>query len=147
MDTAASSGPSARWEHYAHGADIGVRGIGPSRACAFEQAGLALTAVISDPKLVKPVKHVHISVTEPDPELLFAKWLNAVVFEMAVERMLFSRFAVRLDGSGLQADLWGESVDRARHSPAVEVKGATLTDLKVAARPDDTWIAQCIVDV
>ena len=101
METALGS--SAGWEHYPHGADIGLRGIGPSRECAFEQAALALTAVITDPHLVKPLKHVVVSVTEPDPELLLAKWLNAVIFEMAVERMLFSRFSVRLDGSGLQA--------------------------------------------
>ncbi len=38
-----------RWEHFEHGADIGVRGIGPTPASAFEQAALALTAVITDP--------------------------------------------------------------------------------------------------
>ena len=29
----------ARWEHFSHGADIGVRGNGNSLAEAFEQAG------------------------------------------------------------------------------------------------------------
>ena len=36
---------SKRWEHFEHDADIGVRGIGASKADAFEQAALALTAV------------------------------------------------------------------------------------------------------
>ena len=31
-----------RWEHFEHGADIGVRGIGPTPASAFEQAALPL---------------------------------------------------------------------------------------------------------
>jgi tRNA nucleotidyltransferase (CCA-adding enzyme) len=35
-----------RWEHFEHGADIGVRGLGTSKAGAFEQAALALMAVI-----------------------------------------------------------------------------------------------------
>ena len=37
------------WEHFPHGADIGVRGIGATRSEAFEQAARALTAVIADP--------------------------------------------------------------------------------------------------
>ena len=39
---------TTRWEHYEHGADIGVRGFGGTKAEAFEQAGLALTAVVCD---------------------------------------------------------------------------------------------------
>jgi SHS2 domain-containing protein len=42
---------------------------------------------------------------------------------------------------------YGEPVDRARHQPAVEVKGATHTALGVERRDDGAWIAQCVVDV
>ena len=41
-----------RFEHFAHEADIGVRGTGPTLAAALEQAALALTAVITDPEKV-----------------------------------------------------------------------------------------------
>ena len=88
----------AHWEHFEHGADIGVRGFGPTRAAAFEQAALALTAVIADPATVRPTVAVPIECAAADDELLLAAWLNAVVYEMAVRRMLFSRFEVRLDG-------------------------------------------------
>src|SRR5512139_3851745 len=46
-------GSMNRWEHFEHGADIGVRGFGASVAEAFEQAALALTAVIADPAGVR----------------------------------------------------------------------------------------------
>jgi len=36
-----------RWEHFSHPADIGIRGIAPTLEAAFEQAGIALTAVIT----------------------------------------------------------------------------------------------------
>jgi len=36
-------------ELFPHGADIGVRGVGPTRASAFEQAALALTSAITNP--------------------------------------------------------------------------------------------------
>jgi len=136
----------AGWEHYEHGADIGVRGVGASKAEAFEQAALALTAVIADPAAVQQRKRVALACEAPDDELLLAEWLNALVYEMATRRMLFSRFAVRLEGTRLTAEAWGEAVDAARHHPAVEVKGATYTTLRVA-QEGDGWLAQTVVDV
>jgi len=38
-----------RWEHFPHEADMGVRGIGNSKEEAFEQAAIAMSAVITDP--------------------------------------------------------------------------------------------------
>ena len=137
----------ARWEHFEHGADIGVRGIAPTRAGAFEQAALALTAVLTDPRAVRPAQAVEIACEAPDDELLLVAWLNAVVSEMALRRMLFSRFEVQLDGTRLHAQARGEPVDVARHRPAVEVKGATCTALRVARGDDGPWVAQTVVDV
>ncbi len=134
-------------EHFHHEADIGVRGVGRTPAEAFEQAALALTAVITDPESVKPVKKVPIACAAPDLELLLADWLNALVYEMATRTMLFSRFDVRLDAGGLTAVVWGEAIARNRHQPAVEIKGATYTELYVGQVPDGAWRAQCVVDV
>jgi tRNA nucleotidyltransferase (CCA-adding enzyme) len=60
--------------------------------------------------------------------------------------MLFSRFVVRVEGTRLAGEAWGEKVDPARHRPAVEVKGATYTTLRVA-RENGVWVAQTVVDV
>ena len=138
---------TARWEHFHHGADIGVRGIGPTRERAFEQAALALTGVVTDPSLVAPTIAVPIERAASDSEVLLVDWLNALVYEMAVQAMLFSRFEVRIEGERLRATAWGERVDVARHQPAVEVKGATFTELRVGSDAGGTWIAQCVVDV
>ncbi len=135
------------WEHFAHGADIGIRGRGATLEEAFAQAASALTAVVTDPAEVRPAGAVHIACRVPDRELLFCEWLNTLVFEMATRHMLFSRFDVHLDGDALEADVFGEPVDVARHAPAVEVKGATLTELAVRREPDGRWIAQCVLDV
>jgi SHS2 domain-containing protein len=137
---------TARWEHYPHQADMGVRGFGTTQAEAFEQAALALTAVISDPGAVEPRVAIAIHCEGPDDELLFAEWLNSLIYEMATRKMLFSRFAVRLEGTRLSAEAWGERLDPARHHPAVEVKGATYTTLRVA-REDGAWVVQTVVDV
>lgn len=135
------------WEHFAHGADIGVRGIGPTKEAAFEQIALALTGVITDLKSVRPNAAVTITCDAPADDLLLVDWLNALVYEMATRRMLFSAFVVSIDGSRLSATAWGEPVDRFRHEPAVEVKGATYTALRVEGEEDGHWLAQCVVDV
>jgi SHS2 domain-containing protein len=136
-----------RWEHFEHDADVGVRGWGQTRAQAFEQVALAMTAAITDPALVRPLARVEISLQDDDPELLLTDYLNALVYEMSTRRMLFGRFSVRIDGQHLAAIAEGEPLDVKRHNPAVEVKGATLTELKVAQQADGTWMAQCVVDV
>ena len=135
------------WEHFPHEADVGVRGRGATLAEAFEQAALAMTAAITDPSLVAAREAVEVACEAPDEELLLVDWLNALVYEMATRRLLFSRFEVRIDGARLAARAWGEPADAARHQPAVEVKGATYTALRVAREPDGGWLAQCVVDV
>ena len=144
MSPAASG--EARWEHFPHAADVGVRGFGKSAAEAFEQAALALTAVVTAAE-VAPNVRVDVNCEAPDLELLFVEWLNAIIYEMAVRNMLFSRFSVRIEGTRLTGTLWGEPVDVARHQPACEPKGATYTALKVAADKNSLWSAACIVDV
>ena len=144
--SAASAARKARWEHFPHDADVGIRGFGATAAEAFEQAALALTAVVTQAE-VRPLTPVEIRCEAPDLELLFVEWLNAVIYEMAVRRMLFGRFAVRIVGTGLEGSLWGEPVDVGQHAPACEPKGATYTALRVAEEDDGCWSAACIVDV
>jgi tRNA nucleotidyltransferase (CCA-adding enzyme) len=135
------------WEHFPHQADMGVRGVGPTLASAFEQAALAMTAVVTDPAGVAATQAVAIDCEAPDVELLLADWLNALILEMAARHMLFSRFEVALDGQRLHATAWGEAVDAQKHQPAVEIKGATYTELKVGRDESGRWLAQCVVDV
>jgi SHS2 domain-containing protein len=137
----------AGWEHYPHGADIGVRGFGCSVEEAFEQAAIALTAVVADVSNIRPSVQIEIHCEAPDHELLFVSWLNAIVYEMAVRNMLFRSYTVVLSGLSLSGTLVGEAIDPERHEPAVEVKGATVTDLKVECDLEGRWRAQCIVDV
>jgi SHS2 domain-containing protein len=136
----------AHWEHFPHGADIGVRGVGATKAEAFEQAALAMIAVITDLAAVEQRESVDIACEEADDELLLAEWLNNLIYEMAIRKMLFSRFAIQIDGARLRAQAWGERTDASRHHPAVEVKGATYTALRVTHDPAG-WVAQTVVDV
>lgn len=135
------------WEHFPHEADVGVRGHGATPAEAFEQAALAMMAVITDLELIAPSERVAISCHAPERDLLLVEWLNALVYEMATRRMLFGRFSVNIDDSTLTGEAWGEPIDVTRHRPAAEVKGVTYTALRVSQSDDGRWLAQCVVDV
>lgn len=148
MTTSPENAANVRFaERFSHQADIGVRGVGATREAAFEQAAVALTAAVTDLDKVAPNAAVDITCDAPDDAFLFVDWLNALIHEMARRRMLFSRFEVKVRDHRLSATVWGETVDQARHAPAVEPKGATYTALKVERRPDGTWLAQTVVDV
>lgn len=136
-----------RWEHYPHPADMGIRGFGRTKEEAFAQAALAITAIITDPQTVEPKERVEITCREQEDDLLLFDWLNALLYEMATRHVLFSRYDITIAGERLKATAWGESIDIARHQPAVEVKAATFADLKVRREKDGNWVAQCIVDV
>lgn len=138
---------AGQWEHFSHDADIGLRGYGQSPDEAFAAAAIALTAVICDPSTVRPVASVSMRCAAPNLEMLLVDWLNTLIYEMAVRNMLFSRFEVKVIDLQLTALAWGETVDRARHQPCVEVKGATYTELHVYQQAHGRWLAQCIVDV
>src|SRR3990172_5257450 len=86
--------PAPRHEHFAHDADIGVRGRGRPLAEAFAQAGMALTAVVTDPATVQETLSVELACESSEPEGLLFDWLNAVVFEMATRDGLFARYEV-----------------------------------------------------
>jgi len=137
----------AHWEHYEHGADIGVRGIGADQTEAFIQAAIALTAVITDPRHVEKRSMLEIDCEAPDAELLLVDWLNALIYAMASRHMLFSEFELDITTGGLHARVWGEPIDRKKHRPVVEIKGATYTTLKVARKENGEWVAQTVVDV
>lgn len=139
--------PAIKWEHFPHDADMGVRGIGTTKAEAFERAALALIAVTVDLDAVEERGEYHFTCNAPDDELLLADWLNTLVYNMDHQKVLYHRFHVDIDNHHLNATAWGEPIDRQRHEPAVEVKGATYTELSVHQRPDGLWVAQCVVDV
>ena len=88
-----------------------------------------------------------IACEAPNTDLLLVDWLNALVFEMAIRGLVFGAFEVAIEGGRLTGEARGEAVSRERHQPAVEIKGATLTELAVTRETDGTWRAQCVVDV
>ena len=135
-----------QYETFEHEADIGIRGFGNSMHEAFENIAKALYSVMVKMDAVNPKEKKIVTVSAPDAELLLVEWLNALLAASDIERMVFSKFEVKIDGTSLSGTAWGEKLDLARHEPKVEVKGATYHMLSVKEKNGD-YTVQCVVDV
>lgn len=134
------------WRHFPHTADLGVCGWGDTVEAAFEEAALGLIAAVTS-SIVAPAQPIAIACRSSSLDLLLVAWLNAVIYEMTSRQMLFGRFDVHIAGNTLSATAWGEPIDRSKHEPICEPKGATLTELQVRRDTDGTWTARCVIDV
>jgi SHS2 domain-containing protein len=140
------------FEHFEHGADIGVRGFGATPAEAFEGAAHALFALLAEkPLSVHAALEERIDVEAPGLEELLVAYLNELISIADARRLVFGEFAVDIEGGGarpyrLRSRARGEPFDPDRHEWTVQPKGATYTSLRVASE-GDRWVAQCVVDV
>jgi tRNA nucleotidyltransferase (CCA-adding enzyme) len=151
------------WEHFAHQADIGIRATADNLSKAFEEAAVGLAAIITEPENIEAVESVKIECSGENEELLLVNWLNSIIYEMDVRKMLFGKFEVKVDPapSGdsnlnirrcrvenlkLSAKIWGEKINQQKHSPAVEPKAVTYNQLSVK-NENGKWIVQCVIDV
>lgn len=108
---------------------------------------MALTAVICDPNDIRWATTIRIECDGENDEFLLVNWIDALVYEMATRSMLFGRFRVQITDGHLSAEASGEPIDVGRHQPAVEIKGATLTALRVYRDRAGRQVAECVVDV
>ena len=135
-----------QYETFEHEADIGIRGYGDTPEEAFANAAKAMYSVMVELDRVEQKQFRGVNVSADDREQLLVEWLNALLAVSDIERMVFSRFEVRIEGNRLAGTAWGEQLDRARHQANVEVKGATYHLLSVREQGGG-FVAQCVVDV
>ena len=58
------------WSHFSHQADIGIQAEADSLPSAFEDAALALAAIITEKPTVKPIDVVQIECSAQNNEIL-----------------------------------------------------------------------------
>ena len=135
------------YEHFEHTADLGLRVRAGDVNGLFAEAAAALFAAIVDGiETVRPERGVDIHIEGSDLEYLLFDWLRELLYRFDAEHLVFSRFDVSVDGAGLAATAWGESLDRARHVLSHEVKAITYHGLSVSEEGSE-WVAEVIVDI
>jgi SHS2 domain-containing protein len=137
---------SVLYETFEHEADIGIRGFGNSLEEAFENTAVALYSVMVNIGKIAPKEKKVVAVSAPDRELLLVEWLNALLALSDIERLVFTKFEVKIEALSLTGTAWGEALDHVRHEAHVEVKGATYHMLSIQEE-QGRYRAQCVVDV
>lgn len=133
------------YRYFDHEADIGIEAEGPSLEEAFENAALAMFAIMAEPAMVIPERRVQVAFEEADVEYALVTWLNRLLTEARLNGLVLCAYELKRDGERWTGTAWGMPW-RPGLERGTEVKGATLTQLKVERTPRG-WRARCVVDV
>ncbi len=133
-----------RYEEIEHTADVGIRAFGKTASAIFESAAEGMFSLIAEPANVEPKGEVEIRLKAEDLPKLLVAWLSELLFLHETQHLLFSRFAVRVRGTGLRATASGEAIDRRRHELKLAIKAVTYHRLSVDVTKG---VAEVIFDV
>ena len=118
-----------------HTGDVAARVRAASLGALFADAALALTATLVEAEGVRPAARHEVSLEAATPDLLLVDWLNELVYRFDVDRFLVAQADVRVAARGgpwrLDATIFGEALDEARHPVRVPVKGVTYHQLAI----------------
>jgi SHS2 domain-containing protein len=135
------------FEIFEHTADIGLRIRATDRPTLFAEAAKGLFSLLTaNPDAIRCVQAVDFAIPGQEDDYLLFDWLSELLFTFETKRLLFARFDVQLDETGLRAACHGEPIDVNRHEMDHEVKAITYHELKVEHAGHD-WLAEVIVDI
>jgi SHS2 domain-containing protein len=96
----------------------------------FSDACEALMTVIYGSSRKGIIKR-EIAVSSSDIDSLLLDFLSEILFISEVERIVFSKAVVHIDGQNLSAELEGESFSKKIHAKGTEVKGISYSGLSI----------------
>jgi SHS2 domain-containing protein len=137
----------AVYEFFEHTADLGLRIRAADLDTLMAEAAAALfAAIVDDLSAIEPRQCLEVRIDGTEPEYLLFDWLRELLFRFDAAHLLFGRFEVKMDATGLSGAAWGEPFDARRHSLAHEVKAITYHGLRLEHQ-NDGWLAEVIVDI
>ncbi len=138
---------AAGFEIFAVTADKGIRAWGRDLTEVFMNAARGMWSLMVEPGTARREESLPVKVEAGDRETLLVAWLNELLYLHEVEGFVAADYAIRhLSDTMLEAEVWGERVDRARHALVGHVKAATYHLLQVLPTASG-WEARVVVDV
>jgi SHS2 domain-containing protein len=135
------------FEVFEHTADAGIVARGRDLPELFENAALGMFSLMAELAGVREREHREISVKGHDLETLMVQWLTELLYYLDAEDMLFSRFRVRrLSDGALEAEAFGEPIDRDRHELHFGIKAVTRHMLEVTGE-DGGYRSRILFDI
>ncbi|HPZ09577.1 MAG TPA: archease [Candidatus Eremiobacteraeota bacterium] len=135
------------FEIFEHTADQGIIVRGTSLLEIFINAAKGLSALSTEPEQVKSVEEFDIEISRDDTDELLVAWLNELIFIQDTEGVFLVKFEIFfLEPPLLKAKVWGEKMDRNKHTFKSCLKAATYHSLRLE-QTGDGWYGQVIFDV
>jgi len=128
------------FEFLEHTADVYIAAYGSNLAEAFRNAALAMFETMTDVNSVKPKIREEVKVRGEDKQALLYSWLEELLVRFELSERLYSRFDVKEiketgDGYELEAVIYGEPFNPARHEQKVGIKAVTYHRMEIDETP------------
>jgi SHS2 domain-containing protein len=129
-------------------ADIAFEVTAPTLSRLFEDAGMAASDIMVDPKNIKPKMKKTIKLSADSLENLMYDFLSELVYLKDTKGMLFGKYSVKVDEkkNSLVVVASGEKIDRKRHSLRNDLKAITM-HMFVIERREKGWYTRVVVDI
>jgi SHS2 domain-containing protein len=136
-------------------ADAAFQAYGKDLGDVFANAALAVMDIIVDVGKVEAKDQRAVSAVGYDLKALMFDWLNELIFAIATENVIFSKFDVKVEELPdtqkdekfrLTAMCYGEKLDFQRHGFKAEAKAITYHQMDIR-QEGKRWIAKVVVDL
>src|SRR3989338_949421 len=130
-------------------ADIAFEATAPTLDRLFEEAGMAASDIMVDPKTVKPALKKTLKLSANTVENLMYDFLSELIYLKDTKGLLFNKYSVKVK----QAKEWtlscvamGDKIDRKRHDLRNDLKAITMHMFVVEQRGRE-WYSRVVVDI
>lgn len=128
-------------------ADVAYEVYGKTIEELFNSAAEAVTQTMVDVVTLKPVQKLKFKNQNSKLEELLHNFLNEIIYLKDAERLLFSKYKIKITRHyHLNADLWGEKIDPAKHHLRTDIKAVTRHKLAII-KSEDYYFAQIVLDI
>lgn len=138
---------TAGFELLEHTADMGIMAHAETQAGVFIAMAQGLMALMFSASSVQAEVQVPVQVVAEDGVELLVAWLNEVLYHCETKRLVPADFRIlALNEVALEAILFGEPFDPARHAVERQAKAVTYHQAQLQQTPEG-WTARVYVDL
>jgi len=131
-------------------ADIAIEAYGKNLEELFENSALAIFEESANLKNVKEKEKKSIKINAPNIEDLLYDFLSEILFLKDTYSIIFKKSKIKIQKKGkkyhLNAELYGEEIDRERHELGNDIKAITLHMFKIE-KTKKCYKGMIVVDV
>ncbi len=135
-----------RYQFLPHTADVKFRAYGKDLEEAFSNAALALTAIITDPKKVKPAIKKTIKVESEDEKALLYDFLEQFLILLDAEGFLLHKVKeIKISDNKLSAVIVGDNHPE-KYETKTHIKAVTYQEMEIK-KEKDKYMLQVVMDI